>query len=248
MSGHSKWSQIKRKKGKMDAQRGKVFTKLIREITVAARQGGGNPEANPRLRTAVQAAKEVNMPAVNIERAIKRGTGELAGVAYEEVTYEGYGPNGVAILVEAMTDNRNRTTQDIRHIFSKNGGHLGETGCVSWVFEVKGLIVIDKERCDEDELIMLALESGAEDVRSEDDIYEVITDPADFERVREAIVNAGIEYAQAGISRIPQIVKRLDGEDARRTLRLVETLEEHDDVQRVFTNFDIDEKIMVEVS
>lgn len=247
MSGHSKWSTIKRKKGKLDAQRGKVFARLIKEITVAVRQGGRDLVANPRLRTAVQAAKEANMPASNIEKAIKRGTGELPGTSYEEVTYEGYGPNGVAILVEAMTDNRNRTTQEMRYVFSKNGGHLGEAGCVSWMFDVKGLVTVEKDKCDEDELIMLALDAGAEDIRHEDDSYEVITELADFEAVRGAIVESGIEYVQAGISKIPQAVKKLEGAEAQRTLRLVEDLEEHDDVQKVFANFDIDEKIMEEM-
>ncbi|MFQ6093467.1 MAG: YebC/PmpR family DNA-binding transcriptional regulator [bacterium] len=244
MSGHSKWSSIKHKKGRMDAQRGKIFTKLIKEITVAARNGGGEPAANPRLRTAIQAAKDANMPAENIDRAIKKGTGELPGVKYEEFTYEGYGPNGVAILVETMSDNKNRTTADLRHIFGRYRGRLGEAGCVAWIFELKGLIAVDQDRCNEDTLYSLALEAGAEDIRPEDGSFEVITAPGDFEKVRQAIAEEGIEYIQAEISKIPQRLVKLDGSEAQLTLRLVEALEEHDDVQKVYANFDIDESIM----
>ena len=244
MSGHSKWSSIKHKKGRMDAQRGKIFTKLIKEITVAARGGGGDPAANPRLRTAIQSAKDANMPSDNIDRAIKKGTGELPGVKYEEYTYEGYGPNGVAILVETLSDNKNRTTADIRHIFGKYNGHLGEAGCVSWIFEQKGLILVDQEKCDEDILLGVALEAGAEDIKSEDGTFEVITAPADFENVRQAIADRGVEYIQAEITKIPQSLVKLDGSEAQKTLRLVEALEDHDDVQKVHANFDIDESIM----
>ena len=244
MSGHSKWSTIKHKKGKMDAQRGKIFTKLIKEITVAARGGGGDPTANPRLRTAIQAAKDANMPSDNIERAIKKGTGELPGVKYEEFTYEGYGPNGVALLVETLSDNKNRTTADIRHIFTRYNGRLGEAGCVAWIFEQKGYIVIDQGTCDEDNLYSIAIEAGAEDIQAENGSYEVITAPSDFEAVRQAIVDKGIEYIQAEISKLPKNLVKLDGDEAKKTLRLMEALEDHDDVQKVYANFDIDESIM----
>lgn len=244
MSGHSKWSSIKHKKGRMDTQRGKIFTKLIKEITVAARAGGGDPGANPRLRTAVQGAKDANMPADNIDRAIKKGTGELPGVKYEEFMYEGYGPNGVAILVETLSDNKNRTTADIRHIFGKYNGRLGEAGCVAWIFEQRGLILVDEEKCDEDTLLSVTLEAGAEDVKSEEGTFEVVTTPADFEQVRQAIVDGGVEYIQAEITKMPQSLVKLDGSEARKTLRLVEALEDHDDVQKVHANFDIDESIM----
>jgi YebC/PmpR family DNA-binding regulatory protein len=228
----------------MDAQRGKIFTKLIKEITVAARGGGGDPDANPRLRTAIQSAKDANMPSENIERAIKKGTGELPGVKYEEFTYEGYGPNGVAILVESLSDNKNRTTADIRHIFGRYNGRLGEAGCVAWIFEQKGLILIDQGKCDEDTILSVALEAGADDVKSEDGTFEVTTTPADFEKVRQAIADGGIEYIQAELTKIPQSLVKLDGSEAQKTLRLVEALEDHDDVQKVHANFDIDESIM----
>lgn len=244
MSGHSKWSTIKRKKGKLDAERGRIFTRLIKEITVAARNGGGDQNGNPRLRTAVLAAKEANMPADNIDRAIKKGTGELPGVKYEEFTYEGYGPSGVAIMIEAMTDNKNRTTADLRHILSKHNGNMGEAGCVSWLFEQKGYIVIDHDKCDEDTLIGVALDAGAEDVQTEDDTFEVYTMPAKFDTVRQAIADHGITYVQAEVSRIPKTVVKLDENAAQQTLKLVEALEEHDDVQKVYANFDIDESIL----
>ena len=228
----------------MDAQRGKIFTKLIKEITVAARAGGGDPGANPRLRTAVQSAKDANMPAENIDRAIKKGTGELPGVKYEEFMYEGYGPNGVAILVETLSDNKNRTTADIRHIFGRYNGRLGEAGCVAWIFEQRGLILVDQEKCDEDTLLSVALDAGADDVKSEDGTFEVITTPSDFEKVRQAIADGGVEYIQAELTKIPQSLVKLDGSEAQKTLRLVEALEDHDDVQKVHANFDIDESIM----
>jgi len=209
MAGHSKWAQIKHKKAAMDARRGKLFTKLIREITVAARQGGGDPEANPRLRTAIANARANNMPWDNIERAIKRGTGELeGGAALEEVSYEGYGPGGVALLIEAVTDNRNRTTADIRHILSRNGGSLGEKGCVSWIFDRKGLIVVDKEGTDEEELFMVAVDAGAEDVLDEDMTFEIYTDPENFERVRRAIEEAELKlpgWEEAKIKRVAKV-------------------------------------------
>jgi YebC/PmpR family DNA-binding regulatory protein len=244
MSGHSKWSTIKRKKGKLDAERGKIFTRLIKEITVAARNGGGDPSGNPRLRAAVQAAKEANMPSDNIERAIKKGTGELPGVRYEEFTYEGYGPKGVAIMIETMSDNKNRTTADLRHILSRYNGNMGEAGCVSWLFEQKGYIVVDREKCDEDTLISVALEAGADDIRSEDGSFEVVTAPAKFEMVRQAIIDKGIEYTQAEVSKMPKTFIKLDEHEAQQTLKLVEALEDHDDVQKVYANFDIDESIM----
>jgi len=244
MSGHSRWSTIKRKKGKMDAQRGKIFTKLIKEITVAARQGGGDPNGNSRLRSAIQSARTANMPQENIERAIKRGTGELPGVTYEEVVYEGYGPGGVALLVEVTTDNKNRTVADIRHILSKRNGHLGETGCVAWMFEQKGFIAVDKEVCDEDQLMAVVLEAGAEDMKLEGDAYEITTAPADFDRVKQALDDHEIPYTLAELTKTPQSTVRLEGKTAEQALLLMENLEDHDDVQHVYVNFDIDEKIM----
>jgi len=244
MSGHSKWSTIKRKKGKADAARGKIFTKLIKEITVAARDGGGDSDTNPRLRTAINIAKDANMPSDNIVRAIKKGTGELPGVKYEEFMYEGYGPNGVAILVECLSDNKNRTTADIRHIFSKYHGNLGEAGCVAWIFVQKGYIVVDRDKCDEDTLFNVAIEAGAEDIKSENSVFEVITAPTDFETVRQAIVDGGIEYAQAEISKLPTNLVKLDGDEAQKTFHLMEALEDNDDVQKVYGNFDVDESIL----
>ncbi|RLB07259.1 MAG: YebC/PmpR family DNA-binding transcriptional regulator [Deltaproteobacteria bacterium] len=249
MSGHSKWSQIKRKKGAQDAKRGKIFTKLIREITVAARLGGGDPEGNPRLRAAIAAAKAENMPKENIERAIKKGTGELGeGTTYEDLVYEGYGPGGVAVLIEAMTDNKNRTTAEIRRIFSRSNGNLGEAGCVSWMFQKKGYIVVEKDKIDEDKLMEVVLEAGAEDVREGGKEYEVIAAPQDFEAVKEALEQAGIEYLLAEITMHPQSTVRLDGSNAEQMLRLMEMLEDHDDVQKVYANFDIPESVMERLS
>jgi len=247
MSGHSKWSTIKHKKAAQDAKRGAMFTKVIKELTVSARLGGGDPDMNPRLRTAILKAKAVNMPQDTIQRAIMKGTGELPGVSYEEVTYEGYGPGGVAMIVTALTDNRNRTVAEIRKIFSKNGGNLGEAGCVAWMFQKKGLIVVDKDQIDEDELLAVALEAGAEDVRPVDAIYEVITDPESFEAVKQEIIGKGIEPASAEISLIPQSTVRLEGNQARQLLKLMDELEEHDDVQNVYANFDIPEEVLAEV-
>jgi YebC/PmpR family DNA-binding regulatory protein len=244
MSGHSKWSSIKHKKAAVDAKRGKMFTKLIKEITVAAREGGGDPDANPRLRTAVANAKAQNMPNETIERGILRGTGQLPGTSYEEIIYEGYGPKGVAIIVEVVTDNRNRSTSDLRNILSKNGGNLGERGCVSWMFDKKGLVVIDKDKADEDDLILIALDAGAEDIKSEDDSYEIITEPQHFESVRDAIQEAGIETALEEISMIPQTTVKLDGKEALQLLKIIEGLEEHDDVQNVYSNFDIPDELI----
>jgi YebC/PmpR family DNA-binding regulatory protein len=244
MSGHSKWSTIKRKKGAADAKRGKVFTKIIKEIMVAARFGGGDVNANPRLRTAVLAAKAENMPRDNIDRAIKKGTGELEGVNYEELSYEGYGPGGVAIILEVLTDNKNRTVADIRHIFSKQNGTLGETGCVSWMFEKKGLMTLDKKGVDEDRLIEVALDAGALDVKDTGKEFEVTTDPASFEQVKKAIEDAGFKTAYAEVTMVPQTTVRLTGKDAEQMLKLVENLEDSDDVQKVYANFDIAEEEM----
>ena len=249
MSGHSKWSTIKRKKGAADAKRGQIFTRLIKEITVAARMGGGDPEGNPRLRSAIATAKSENMPKDNIERAIKKGTGELEGAVYEEISYEGYGPGGVAVLVDCMTDNKNRTVADIRHAFSKSGGNLGETGCVSWMFEKKGSIVVDKDTIGEEELMDKALEAGADDVVEEDNVFQVITAPDDFEGVREALETDGVKFLEASVVMIPQnVVDITEEKTARQILRLLESLEDHDDVQNVFSNFDISDEIMEAVS
>jgi len=248
MSGHSKWSQIKHKKAKTDAARGKAFSKVIRLITVAARQGGGNPETNARLRIAIQKAREMNMPQENIEKAIKRGTGELEGVNYEEVIYEGYAPGGVAVMVEATTDNRNRTTAEIRHIFSRRGGSLAESGSVSWIFERKGLISFEKDNIDEEELMMVAIEAGAEDIEEGESIIDVITSPSDFERVREAIEHAGIPYVLAQVTMLPKTRVNLEGKTAQQVLELIDALEEHDDVQEVYSNFEIADEILESLS
>ena len=244
MSGHSKWSSIKHKKAATDAKRGKVFTKVIKEITVAARMGGGDVETNPRLRSAVQAAKAENMPKDNIERAIKKGTGELEGVSYEEIIYEGYGPGGAAVLVESLTDNKNRTVADIRSIFGKNGGNLGENGCVAWMFDKKGYIVVESSAVDEDTLMETALEAGAEDIREDDSNYEVITEPGDFEAIKEAIDTASISYIDAEVTMLPQNTTNLAGKEAEQMVRLMEMLEDCDDVQKVYTNADIPEEII----
>ncbi len=244
MSGHSKWSTIKRKKGAADAKRGNLFTKLIKEISVAAKLGGGDPEGNARLRTAIATAKTENMPKENIERAIKKGTGELEGVNYEELTYEGYGPGGVAIMVEVLTDNKNRTIADIRNSFSKHNGNLGESGCVSWIFTLKGLILFDQDKVDEERLIEAVLDVGAEDIREREREFEVITDPAQFEDVKRAAQDAGLEYSFAEVTMIPQSTVRLLGKEAEQMLRLMERLEDSDDIQRVYANFDIPDEVM----
>jgi len=248
MSGHSKWSTIKHKKGKEDARRGKTFTKLIKEISVAARMGGGDPNGNPRLRSAILAAKVENMPKENIERAIKKGAGELPGVSYEEASFEGYGPGGVAVLIETLTDNRKRAVADIRHIFSRNAGNLGEAGCVSWMFEKKGLIVFEKEKADEEKLMDLALDAGAQDIRETDKEYEVITDPASFERVKKQLEEANLKPSYAEISMVPQSTVRLSGKEAQQMLRLMESLEDSDDIQHVYANFDIPDEEMEQLS
>jgi YebC/PmpR family DNA-binding regulatory protein len=239
MSGHSKWANIKHKKGKEDAKRGKVFTKLIKEITVAARMGGGDPSANPRLRTAIAAAKSENMPKDNLERAIKKGTGELEGVNYEDMTYEGYGPGGAAVIVESLTDNKNRAIADIRHIFTKCGGNIGSTGCVSWMFDKKGLIAVNKGEVDEDLLMETAIEAGAEDVKDEGDTFEVLTAPEDFDAVKEAIDGAKIPCIMAEVTMIPQNMAKLQGAEAERMLKMMDMLDDCDDVQNVHTNADI---------
>ena len=244
MSGHSKWHSIKHKKGALDAKRGKLFTKFIKEITVAARTGGGDPDANARLRKAILDAKAGNMPNDTIDRAIRRGTGEEEGVNYEEITYEGYGPGGVALLIQSMTDNRNRTVAEIRHIFSKNGGNLGESGSVGWMFEKKGYIVVDKATKSEDELFELAIEAGADDLRDDEDNFEIITSPEAFDSVLNTIKGSGIEPQVAEVEMVPQNYVKLEGGDARQMLKLMEALEDHDDVQKVSANFDISEADM----
>ncbi len=249
MSGHSKWSTIKRKKGANDAKRGKIFTKLIKEITIAARMGGGDPAGNPRLRSAITAAKAENMPKDNIARAIKKGTGDLDGAVYEEILYEGYGPGGVAVLVETMTDNKNRTVADVRHFFAKSGGNLGESGCVAWMFDKKGSIVIDKEGVDEEELMDLAIEAGAEDVVEEETTFQILTEPDDFSEVVEALEKAGIKCQEAAIAMIPKnTVEVTEEKTARSLLKLLDNLEDNDDVQKVHANFDISDELMETLS
>ena len=244
MSGHSKWHTIKHKKGALDAKRGKVFTKLIKEITVAARTGGGDPDANARLRKAVSDAKGSNMPNDTIARAIRRGTGEEEGVNYEEIVYEGYGPGGVAVMLDVMTDNRNRTVAEIRHIFGKNGGNLGTSGAVNWMFEKKGYIVVEKSAKPEEELFEVVTDAGAEDLRDDGDSFEVITSPEDFDAVLEAIKKAGVEPQVAEVELLPKEYKTLEGQEARQMIKLMEALEDHDDVQKVSANFDMSEADM----
>jgi YebC/PmpR family DNA-binding regulatory protein len=241
MAGHSKWANIKHRKGAQDAKRGKIFTKIIKELTVAARIGGGDPNANPRLRTAIDKAKQANMPKDNVDRAIKKGTGDLDGVNYEEGIFEGYGPAGVAIIVEFLTDNRTRTVADVRHIFSKFGGNLGVSGSVAFLFDRKGLISFSTEN-DFDQIFEAALEAGAEDVKDEGDAYEVFTDPADFIEVREAMAAAGLKWETADLGMIPQNQVQLEGKPAETMLKLMDALEDNDDVQNVFANFDISEE------
>lgn len=243
MSGHNKWSTIKHKKGAADAKRGKIFTKLIKEITVAAKLGGGDPEGNPRLRTAIDKAKGENMPKDNIERAIKKGTGGMDGVVYEETTYEGYGPGGAAVLVEVMTDNRNRTVSDVRSIFTKCNGNMGEAGCVSWMFDKKGLMVFPKS-VDFDKLFEAAIEAGAEDVSDEEEQIEVTTDPVSFMEVRDALEKAGFKPESAEVTMIPQTMVKLEGKQAENMLKLMDRMEDNDDVQNVYANFDISEEEM----
>ena len=249
MSGHSKWSTIKRKKGANDAKRGKIFTKLIKEITIAAKMGGGDPEGNPRLRSAVMAAKGENMPKENIDRAIKKGTGDLDGAVYEEILYEGYGPGGVAVLVETMTDNKNRTVADVRHFFAKSGGNLGESGCVAWMFDKKGTLTVDKGGLSEEELMDLALEAGAEDVVEEEDSFQILTAPEAFNDVVDRLEKGDVTLSEVTLSMVPKnTIEVTEEKVARSLLRLLENLEDHDDVQKVHANFDIDDELMDQIS
>lgn len=242
MSGHSKWHTIKHKKGAADAKRGKIFTRIIKELTVAARNGGGDPATNPRLRTIIADAKSVNMPADNIKKAIQRGTGELPGVSYEEITYEGYGPGGAAVIIETLTDNKNRTVGELRHLLEKYNGNLGSSNSVAWMFEKKGYIVIEKAAADEEKLLNTALEAGADDMRDDGDNWEVLSDPSVFEAVREAVKGIGVEPASAQVAMLPQNYVKLQGKEASQMVKLMDVLDEHDDVKQVWSNFDIEEK------
>jgi YebC/PmpR family DNA-binding regulatory protein len=248
MSGHSKWSTIKHKKAAKDAKRGKLFTKLIKEITVAARMGGGDINANPRLRTAVMTARSQSMPSDNIDRAVKKGTGELEGVTYEEVQYEGYGPGGTAIIAQVLTDNKNRTVSEIRRLFTKHGGNLGETGCVNWMFDKKGLITVEKSQIDEEKLMGLVLDAGAEDVREEDELFEVVTPPEKFHAVKESLDHEKIPVASAQVTLIPKNTVDVDAKNVEQVLKLTEELEDHDDVQNVSANFNIPDELMEKAS
>jgi YebC/PmpR family DNA-binding regulatory protein len=244
MSGHSKWATIKHKKAAVDARRGKVFTKLIRELTSAARMGGGDADMNPRLRTAVATAKTANMPSDTIQRAIKKGTGELPGEVYEEITYEGYGAGGVAVLVDVLTDNKNRTVAEIRHLFSKHGGNLGETGCVAWMFARKGFVALNANQIDEDTLLEIVLEAGGDDVRTESDVYEIVTTPEVFEEVRGILEQKGLTLDVAEVTMLPQNTVPVEGKQAEQVLRLMEALDDQDDVRKAHANFDISEEVM----
>jgi YebC/PmpR family DNA-binding regulatory protein len=246
MSGHSKWHSIKHKKAATDSKRGRIFTRLIKEMTAAARGGGGDPDMNPRLRLAVSTAKAANMPADNIKKAIMRGTGELPGISYEDINYEGYGPGGVAIFIHVLTDNKNRTVAELRHVLSKNGGNLGETGCVGWMFDRKGYFVVEKSGADEDKLMELALGAGADDMREDGSNFEILTTPENFEPVRTALEAQSIPTASAEISMIPQNYIKLEGKPAQTMLKLMEALEDHEDIQNVWSNFDIDESALEE--
>ncbi len=248
MSGHSKWAGIKHKKAAQDAKRGRLFTKLIREITVAAREGGGNPDTNPRLRTAIERARDANMPQDNIEKAIKRGTGELPGVTYETCIFEGYGPGGVAIMVEALTDNKNRTSSEVRNIFSKKGGNLAGSGSVAWVFNKKGYILIDKSQISEDELFAIVVDAGAQDLKTEGKSYEIFCQPQDFEKVKSTLKEKGIKWQIAELTMVPTSTVKVTGNQAKQILALIEALEDHDDVQKVYANFDIPEEIMEQLA
>ena len=242
MSGHSKWSTIKHKKGAADAKRGKIFTRLIKELTVAARSGGGDPGMNPRLRTIIAAAKEVNMPADNIKKAIQRGTGELPGIVYEEITYEAYGPGGSALIIETMTDNKHRTVGELRHMLEKHAGNLASTNAVAWMFSKKGLIVVEKAKADEEKLLSIALEAGADDMSDDGDNWEVLSDPSAFEAVRDAVKASGVEPASAQVAMLPQNYVKLTGAPANQMIRLMDALDDHEDVKQVWSNFDIEEK------
>ena len=242
MSGHSKWHTIKHKKGALDAKRGKVFTRIIKELTVAARNGGGDPEMNPRLRTIIAEAKSVNMPSDNIKKAIQRGTGELPGVNYEEVVYEGYGPGGAAVIIEALTDNRNRTVGELRHMLTKHNGNLGESNSVAWMFSKKGYIVVDKAAAGEEALLNAVLEAGGDDLRDDGESWEILSEPAAFEAVRDAVKALGIEQQSAQVAMLPQNYIKLEGKDATHMVKLMDALDDHDDVKQVWSNFDIEEK------
>ncbi len=247
MSGHSKWATTKHKKSAIDAKRGKIFTKITKEITVAAKLGGGDTDGNPRLRTAIAKAKDANMPSDNIKKAIMKGTGELPGVSYEETTYEGYGPGGAAVLADIMTDNKNRTVAEVRKIFTRHGGNMGEAGCVAWMFSKKGYIVVERSKADEDSLMSIALDAGALDMKSDDSNFEIITEPKDLEKVKEALKQKNIEMTVAEATMVPQNYIKLEGKGAEQMLKLMEELEDHDDVQNVYANFDIPEDIIAKV-
>ncbi len=248
MSGHSKWATIKHKKGALDARRGKIFTRLIKEITVAARIGGGEPDGNPRLRAAINAAKAENMPADNIKRAIQKGTGELPGASFEEAVYEGYGPGGVALMLDVATDNKNRTISELRHILGKHGGNLGENGCVAWMFHKKGYVVVEKEKADEEKLLNLVMEAGAEDLNDDGENWEIFTTPGGLPQVVDKLKSAQIVPALAEVSMVPQTYVKLSGKSAQQMLRLSEELEDHEDVQHVYANFDVEEKELRELA
>ena len=245
MSGHNKWAKIKHTKAKTDAARGRIFTRLIKEISVAARMGGGDENGTPRLRKAIQDARAQNMPLSNIERAVKKGTGELEGVSYEEIAYEGYGSGGAALIVDVVTDNKNRAVSEIRHTFSKYNGTMAEAGAVSWMFEKKGIITVHSGGKSEDELMMLALDAGAEDIKYDEEMSDILTSPADFDSAREALAKLGVKIEEANIGMYPKNTVKLEGKDAEQTLKLVEMLEEHDDVQHVYSNFDVDDEVLL---
>ncbi|HEU5197285.1 MAG TPA: YebC/PmpR family DNA-binding transcriptional regulator [Methylomirabilota bacterium] len=248
MSGHSRWSQIKRKKGKADVQRGKLFSKILREITVAAKAGGGDPKGNMRLKAAIESAKEVNMPADNIKRAVQKGTGELPGESYEEITYEGYAAGGVAVMVQVLTDNRNRTAPEIRHVFEKGGGNMGASGAVAWMFDRKGIITVDAEKISEDDLMSKALDAGATDMRRTEKVFEITTGPGEMDVVRDALQKAGVPILEAQVTYVPQSTVRVEGPQATSVVRLVEALEDLDDVQHVYSNFDIPDDVLEAIS
>ena len=248
MSGHSKWQTIKHKKGAADAKRGKLFSKLIKELTVAARLGGGDPDSNSRLRTVLDKARTANMPSDNITRAVKRGTGELEGISYDEINFEGYGPGGVAVLVETLTDNRNRTVAELRHLFSKMGGNLGESGCVAWMFTKRGVLTFSKDSISEETLMNVAVEAGADDIRDEEDLLSVVTDPANYETVKAACEAKNLKPTEASVQMVPQNTVKLDRNKAEKMLKLMNALEDHDDVQNVYANFDIESKLIEELA
>ena len=248
MSGHSRWSQIKRKKGKTDVQRGKLFSKILREVAVAARHGGGDPKANMRLKAAIEAARAANLPSENLKRAIQKGTGELPGEAYEEIMYEGYAPGGVAVLIRVLTDNRNRTAPEVRHLFEKHGGNMGASGSVGWMFERKGVIQVDAEKMNEDDVLAVALDAGAQDMRRVEKVYEITTAPAEMEPVRSALESRRVPVLEAVVAFVPQSMVRVEGKDAHSVLRLIEALEEQDDVQAVYANYDIPDEVIEAIS